>query len=200
MIRYIIAILISVAFYFLAFFTAIALNTEIKKKTHILLCIVSVVILIIMTMIPIENAFVSFSSPKDSVEYVNDSYSNIDVSKIIYGHQSCMLLSEITDAPQFSKKSDENWKIAQVKFSRYDNLLKNCYVSVYKVKGTNDYYIGISVYYSASPMVSDSKETQFIRFENEEQSRYFGYLNEFDKNYTININGTKIDLGELYFK
>lgn len=200
MIRYIVAILISIVFYFLVFFTfSTVLKIEIKKKTHTLFCIVSVIILIIMTMIPTENAFISFSSPKDSVVYVNDSYSDIDISKIVYGNQSCMLLSKITDAPQFSKRSNNNWKVAQVKFSRYDDLLKNCYVSVYKVKGTNDYYVGISVYYLSSPVVSDSKKTQFIQFENEEQSRFFGYLDEFDKNYTININGAKIDLGELYF-
>lgn len=199
MIRYILAFIASSIFAFLGVLLGKALKYNFNKILYVFTCIVSVVIFIVLSMIPMENAFVTFNSPKDSVIYTYKEYDAVEISEIIYGKKSCMLLSEINDAPQFSKKSEKGWKVASVKFSRFDDCIDNCYISVYKIRNTNDYYIGITVYYKSSPFITDSNKTEFKSFESSELTRFFGYVNNFDETYTININGTTVNLGELYF-
>ncbi len=198
MIRYIIAAAVAIIFVV----AVISLLKFLKRKpgriAPVLILIGGLIVFIVMTFFPTENIILTFETPKEAIAYANKEYEDFQIKTTVDGEDSCLLLSDVHDAPQFVRKSESGWKVSSIKYSRYQ-LQKNCFASVYKIKNTSDYYVSILVYYNESDIVADNKGTDFVIFKGDELSRFYGYVHNMDESYKVTINGKEFELGKEYF-
>ena len=113
-----------------------------KKYIAIFTIILFTVLLTVSAMFPVENTFMDFKTPESVFRYVK--FGNID--EIIYGKDSCMILfSKGNNARGFYivPKTEKGYAIPSYfainnKSHKFD---KSGLFDVYRVKGTNDYYV-----------------------------------------------------------
>lgn len=178
-------------------------KTKIKRKK--LISVLSVLwcicLVFLISVFPIENAFVTFDSPESVVFYTKHQKT----IKIVHGKESCVAISQTDNSSYtstFVLKDEDGYKIAY--YFSVQQVLENsngkASFTVYKVRDTQDYYISFTV------VGFGSKEIDFYNGNDElidceivnVDGSFFRwiYLDGFSDDYYMTINGEKISLSD----
>lgn len=172
-------------------------SSKLKNNGLKLSILISVVLSFVLFFIPFENAFISFSTPQKAFHY----YTTGEIKAILDGENSTMIISGEDNEDQiniFPKTKDKTkWKIGMgyniksvAKFNK-----KNVYIDIDTYSHSDDYYIYINICNVNECKIYDSCDSEFKVIENENTvsyKTYAAYIKDFDKNYTLSVNGEEI--------
>lgn len=173
-----------------------------KKLVLAITFIFATVLVTVIGLIPVENSVKYFDSPESVFAY----RSSGKIEDIIYGKESCLLISS-TDPNTYSDmiipKTSDGYKLPSVfsikKIADKMNGLGS--FEIYHVKDTNDYYLSGTCFSNGNPLeLSDNKNSEFtiIGTEpiNDETNSYYiyAYLDNLEGEYYLNIYGIEVPL------
>lgn len=199
-IRYTVYILLIIIYFVL-------LSTVLKKKKKSFkICIAALFLIVIFAISqPIENIFITFDSPEALLNY----YSQGEVVKVINGNESCCTISSIggDEVINLIPKTTGGYKIPNMftssVYSRGFAKDNSTSFIVYKVNGTNDYYIiGLSFSDRNDIILSDNFGSQPCITINEcvgdpnsfEYSFYY-FVQDFScERYCLTVNGNEMQI------
>jgi len=166
-------------------------KVAIKKRQPYLIWTILLVFSLssLLYFFPFENIFVSFKTPESAAFY----YNNYDTIDVIYGQDSCLVISENNSSKkqQILIKDDEGWKIKtgfSIKtIAQQSNNLN--YLKIMNVNGSQDTYISIINIFGDNVDIQDKYNTHFKKTE---PGHYYGYLSNYSEGYSITINSIEI--------
>lgn len=129
-----------------------------KKLAIVLAAAISVIIVSLSSVFPVENLFVRFQDPESAFHYVNGN----PVRRTLDGNSSCMVIyrtGKNSGSFLLIPKSEQGYTLPTPFFSKkvLDRLDENGAVEVYQVKGCADYYLFASI-----PTSEDIDEIEFF--------------------------------------
>lgn len=173
-----------------------------RKYTIILLFVGCLALISLSYFIPIENLFVTFSSPENAFYYSCGS----KIDEIVEGKESCMIIFSDDNRRNCKQrifpKTNSGYKIGT------DFTLKNIVYQVedefilriIKLKRTNEYYLILVGSSQNNVELSDNKDTFFIKnMDNVNNSVYsdvefYAYIGNIDENYKLYLNNKEVTL------
>lgn len=181
---------------FLGILTYFVIRKKIKRRIIIFILPIMIVIFSCYALfcIPIENAFLEFSSPEKAFHYL---YTG-DVKSTIDGESSTMVLYTNNNASSWAiiPKSGNGWKL-DVLQSNKDILSKTVdryIINVFNARNTEDYYVTIWDTFTKDIIdITDSKGSKFQYIEEENKGtsdknvKYFTYVKGLEDGYSITI-------------
>lgn len=195
-IRLVVAMLISVAIIFL--------TKRLTQKRFIKILIAVIPFLVLSTLLyflPIENAFVDFSSPEKVYEYVN--YGTDKISVVVEGENSDLVIAGKNGSYGYYAvpKNGDSWKIGvssdlkMVEHKAQDGIL----VRVHHYAKSNDYYITVMDTQNEIQSIFDSEQSAFVSCGSSQNTSYdccYAHIWDFDGQYWVNVNGIEISLAK----
>ena len=168
-----------------------------KKRNKILVFVIITLLWTGSMLVPIENLFMSFSTPEKSYGYVNQE----EVKLVVYGQESALVIGEDTEYVYLIvPKGERGWKIGRgmdLKFIS-NQYFNGIIVSIYQYKNTNEFYVEVVDIDGRKCKVSDNQKSYFDILEthvNEDiKFRYYTYINGLDENYILKVNDEEIFL------
>jgi len=145
--------------------------------------------------LPVENLFISFTSPESAFYYTNSG----KITDIIYGDNSCLIFSSSEKA--YILKSSSGYNITTM-FSEKrisQNLVTPMSFWVYRVSGTDDYYVmGYKCEDIDGPVnIYDGNGDLKGTFEDVTTSGFtYAYVSKFDNRYYAIVNGKKVQIAK----
>jgi hypothetical protein len=111
-----------------------------KRRLALFISIVTVVLLVLSILFPVELFFVRFKTPTDAQSY---AYFNNDIIDVVYGEESAFILSKDSDhgadyAYSVIQKDAKGYMIPV--FGSEDVVHRIGMISIVRLKNTNDYY------------------------------------------------------------
>ena len=170
-----------------------------NKTKHYIITFISVcIITALINLFPIENIFLTFSTPEAA-------FNNVGIVKLIIdGERSNLIVSEKGDIDNYIiiPQSDEGWKIGiglKTKKIIQKNL-SDIIICVYQYGNSSDYYVTILNINGGRAVITDNRQSNFSETHkvnktlNKTFYTYYAYVNNIDVNYSININDIDIAL------
>ena len=172
----------------------------VHKKAFIALIIVACILVItISSMYPVENIFVSFSTPEEAFRYATIG----KIESILDGESSSLVVYK-TDTHTYSwtvfPKTTNGYKIPTYFTSKRISQKVDVYAdfSTYRVSGTQDYYIRATITHGNETIeVYDPSGVTVEATVVKIQGTYWSYiyLQDFSKEHYIVLNGEPVTLG-----
>lgn len=167
-----------------------------KQKWIIFALITTILISSVLALIPIENAFITFSSVESSYSYSNQG----NVQLIIKGKQSDFVVGKSGDTyyPNIIPKTSNGWKLAIATNSEIKKhvVVDGVTVRIYKHKTSDDYYISIWSLDGEKLEIFDNQNSEFFPLErisnNHSYYTYYAYNYRLDNQYALTVNGKDI--------
>ena len=164
-----------------------------RKPIYIALLIFVVIIYIGSGFVPIENLFVTFSTPESAFHYEYAAKINM----VVDGKVTTMIISSTKDGTSQTviPKSGNGWKldigIDQKKV--VEKIVGTKTIFVYRYKDSEDYYVVVWDPLAAKNNilnVSDNRNSKFIHYSTDiSGSKYITYVNKFrSSGYELSIN------------
>ena len=183
--------------------------TAIKKSKvickHILYVVftsLSMILVVVLAFLPFENLFVTFDSPKAAYEYFNLGKSNIEL--IVEGDDCDFIIDRKNDFDTYLiiPKTTDGWKIGIGSNTKriVQKLSNGIVLYIYQYKNTSDYFITILDTNGGKSTVSDEYNTKFYSLERNNDSlgkvfvTYYAHITNFNQQYSVIVNDTKIVL------
>ena len=142
----------------------------------------------VLELIPFENNFISFDTPEKVVQY----YSNNDIENILYGKDTCLVLtSGKSNTRQLLNKQINGWNI-QTEFNIKKTNTKSIgtdYAYILSIDESADRYIMIRNVSGKELKLYDNLNSKFMQANTGE---YYAYLSDFSDDYILYINGTEV--------
>lgn len=173
----------------------------IKTRRHKIIIATSIIIFVTMLMmIPIENLFITFNSPKKAFEYYQGK--KYKVNFIVNGKNSDFVIGEDHETWTYLiiPKDTKGWKIGTGINTKH--ILKQTHdairIDVYQYKNTNDYFVSILDMNGGYSQITDSFQSEFSALEQpmdvleKTYVTYYTNIQDFTDEYWINVNGEKI--------
>lgn len=168
-----------------------------KNRNKLLLFVIITLLWTGSMLVPIENLFMSFSTPEESYGYVNRE----NVKLVVYGQESALVIGEDTEYVYLViPKGEEGWKIGRgmdLKFisnQYFDGIV----VSIYQYKNTKEFYVEVSDIDGKECKVSDNQNSSFEILETgidgKNKYRYYAYIYGLNENYVLKVNDKEIIL------
>ena len=168
-----------------------------KKRNKVLLFVIITILWTGSMLLPIENLFISFSTPEKSYGYVNSE----DVKLVVYGQESALVIGEDTEYVYLViPKVEKGWKIGRgidLKFisnQYFDGIV----ISIYQYKNTKEFYVEVADIAGKECIVSDNKNSYFEILETsvdtDNKYRYYAYVQDLNNNYILKVNDEEIIL------
>ena len=173
-------------------------HLRLKRRLLIIALILIVALTMISVFIPIENTFVSFSTPESAFHYTNSG----EVQLIVEGKKSDLVVADKkdTDTLLIIPKTDIGWKLGlgsdTKKVTR--TIESGITLDIYQYKNTDDYYIIVLDTNGGECQISDINNSSFYSLMKENSAlnknfyMYYAYIGDFKSGYTITVNGTPI--------
>lgn len=169
------------------------------KVLAIITVLVFAVVSVVLSLLPAENAVMSFSTPEEASRYAG-------IGKVLCvadGEESGLIITEQRGGKQVQiyPKSDGVWQISTgISFSQTTYSIQEGLVVLYLYKPTSEYYISVTCFGADVP-VHDSVGSVFQTCEQDEIvaehfSEYYAYIPKFTDTYTLTVNETTIALTE----
>lgn len=175
-------------------------HTTHKRLWLIVAFSVLLIITTITALIPIENTFVTFSSPQSAYNYSNSGY----VKLIVNGEKTDFVVASKNDTYVYSivPKSDDGWKLGIGLGTKriVQTLSDEISVYVYQYKNSNDYYITVLDKSGGPYEINDNRQSEFQCLEefnsalNKTFYTYYAYINGYDEQYALAVNGRIIKI------
>ena len=168
-----------------------------KKRNKVLLFVIITILWTGSMLLPIENLFISFSTPEKSYGYVNSE----DGKLVVYGQESALVIGEDTEYVYLViPKGEKGWKIGRgidLKFisnQYFDGIV----ISIYQYKDTKEFYVEVADIAGKECIVSDNQNSYFEILETsvdtENKYRYYAYVHDLNNNYILKVNDEEIIL------
>lgn len=178
-----------------------------KTANKRLACMISAVITLaficILTLFPLENVLVTFTTPESAFKYVN---MEPDVKLSVYGENTCLIIGEKSGVSNILiiPKSEKGWNIDVGKNTKMINqkVYDSIAVSVYQHTQTGDCYISVMDTNGNEIQLSDNCNSSFMVSEksnnalNKTYFRYYAYISDYDEDYQLVLNGRAYYLQE----
>ena len=175
-----------------------------KRRYIIASVIVTIVLIPVLSLLPIENYFMAFESPERVYKYMN--FESKDIVLTVEGENSAFVVGNNGSASSYLivPKGIDGWKIgtgANTKVVRHE-LFDGISVNVYQYKNTEEYYIAVLDMGGGTCEISDSRNSVFHPLENnstnlpQKHITYFAYVNDFNSEYQLTINGKVLTFNE----
>lgn len=197
-----------VMFRFLFWILLLVIFLLLIKKLHInhkfrwtaITFMITLVLTTIVYLFPIENAFMTFSSPQSAYRYNHFGYVNL----VINGKQTDFVVASNGDTDLYTivPKTKEGWKIGMGSDTRIISqiITDGIVVYVYQYKNSDDYYIIISNTNEGPIKISDSRGSKFISSNktssavNKDYYTYYAYINNFNDMYEVIIDDKVVEI------
>lgn len=162
-----------------------------KKKYTILVLIIIFVAMPVASLFPIENLFVTFSTPENSYNCVNFEKAKIvisgDTTDLVIGHENTYLIIP---------KTDKGWKIGRGLDTKTMSVNYNdgIIVSLFKYKKSGEYFVEVSDMEGKVCTIKDSDDSEYYNVKDGELCRYYAYVHNLDDSYELFVNGKEVNL------
>lgn len=195
-------LIIRLAFWSIAFIISFLLikksQVRHKRRWSIVAFIVAVIMTTIFALMPIENAFITFSTPELAYNYNHSG----NVKLIVDGEKTDFVVGAKGDAYIYAivPKSNNRWKIGMgLDTKRIIQIISDgITIYVYQYKNTNDYFITVLDTEGGSLDIADNHNSDFKYLEKSNSTldktfyTYYAYINDFDDQYTLTVNDKSI--------
>lgn len=171
-----------------------------KRRWYLSLLAVTIALTTLSVFIPIENAFITFSSPTAAFEYINTGI----VKLIVNGEYTDFVVAEKGNADSYLiiPKEGTGWKLGLgTDTKRIAHKISNgVSIQVYQYKNTDDYYITVLNTEGGIFEISDNHNSEFSYLDklnpslNETFYTYYAYVKNFDAQYILTVNGKTISI------
>lgn len=198
---FIIIRIIFLSIVFLVSFLLIRKSRIINKfRWSVVAFVIATVITTISALIPIENAFITFSSPESAYSYKNYG----DVKLVVDGEKSDFVVGAKDDTDNYLiiPRSNDGWKLGMGLDTKrvYQTVSDGITIYVYQYKNTDDYYITVLDTNGGFSDITDNRNSIFKYSEKQNSTldttfyTYYAYINNFNEQYVLSVNGNLIKL------
>ena len=164
--------------------------------------LISLVLIVTLLFLPLENLAITFDSPKDAYEYYKGGKSNI---KLVVDGEKCDLIVDCngdTEAYLIIPKNAYGWKVGIGLDTKriVQNVSNGIITYVYQYKNTNDYFITVFDVTGKEINISDNCKSEFYSLEkhNDFLSKtyitYYAHISNFNPQYKLLVNGNNLEL------
>ena len=192
-----------ITFLFFSCLLAISKKNKVNKlKFRPILAGVSVILVLVLEFLPIENLIVTFKSPESAYKYLKFYNSNIDL--VVEGNNCDLVVEQEYDSYSYLilPKTSDGWKIAIGLNTQNisQKFVNGILVNVYQYKRTNDYFIAVTDTTGDEVEISDDRNSEFQCLERYNDSLekkivvHFAHVSNFTAEYSLTVNGNKITL------
>lgn len=168
-----------------------------QKRNKMFLIVIITLLWTSSALVPIENLFISFSTPEKSYGYVNWE----EVKVVVYGQESALVIGTDEDYVYLIvPKGKKGWKIGRgidlklVSNQYFDGIV----VDIYQYKDTAEFYIEVKDIDGEKCEVHDNRNSYFTIFETDvnegNQYYYYAYVHGLNENYILNVNDRELRL------
>lgn len=173
-----------------------------KRVLYIVLAGLSVLSVVGLTFLPIENLFLNFDSPTAVYKYLYLGKSNIEL--VVEG-DSCDFVvghNDESDTYLIVLKAENGWKIgigSNIK-KPIQKLSDGVVVYIYRYKDTSDYFITVLDTKGGESTISDEYNTEFLSLEKDNEFlektfvTYYAHIRDISPQYTLTVNGNELIL------
>ena len=170
---------------------------KISKNNVIIVAVIIVLLCTLSGMLPVENYFLTFSTPEKAFNYTNSE----KVLLVVEGKDSTLVIGEDKKADYvylLLPKCPNGWKLGRGidKKLKEQTVKEEIVVSLYQYHESNDYYITILDMSGKKLEIMDSCGSSFVTLDNKEMDAeytfYFSNVSQYDKNYWVKVNGEKV--------
>lgn len=174
-----------------------------KCVLYVVCTSISVALIVVLSILPFENLFVTFGSPKESYEYYIGGKSNIEL--VVEGNKCDFVIDRKNDSDThlIIPKSEDGWKVGiglntKIIKQKFSNGIT---IDVYQYQNTSDYFITILDTNGGESTVSDDYGTKFYSLKKNNDSlgktfiTYYAHIPNFNSKYYVIVNGNKIVFG-----
>lgn len=169
-----------------------------KRKWCFVSFLTTVILITVSALIPLENVFITFSSPESAYHY--NHFGNVRM--VVHGKRTDFVVGEQNDTNIYAivPKSDSGWKLGMGLDTKriVQTISDRVTIYVYQYKNTNDYYITALDTSGGSLEITDRYGAKFQCLETVNSTlnkifyTYYASINNFDDQYTLNVNGNMI--------
>ena len=142
----------------------------------------------VLELIPYENSFISFDTPEKAIQY----YSNNDIENILYGKDTCLVLtSGKSNTRQILNKKNKGWNI-QTEFNIKKTNMKPIgtdYAYILSIEESTDRYILVRNVSGKELELYDNLNSEFTQANTGE---YYAYLSDFSDEYILYVDGEEV--------
>lgn len=173
-----------------------------KRRLYLGSFAIAVALTTLLALVPIENAFVTFSSPEAAFEYVNTGKAKLAVE----GDKTAFVIGEKGDADIYSiiPKSNDGWKLGMGFDTKKVNqkISNGITIYVYRYQKSDDYYITVLNTNGGDFEVTDNHNSRFCYLDEMNPTlhktfyTYYAYIQNMDDQYRLTVNGKEILLTE----
>ena len=191
-------IILGITIFIIGYFLIGKIKSINAFRKLIITFMLTIIFTTLSALIPLENVFVTFSSPESAYNYNHSG----KVKLIVNGSKTDFIVGEKnnTDVYLIVPKSDNGWKQGLGLDTKRicDKISDGITVYVYQYKNTDDYYI-VLLNTNGGPL-TDNNNSEFIYSEsansilNKTFYTYYAYLNSFNRQYTLTVNGENVSL------
>ena len=174
-----------------------------KRALYIVFTGISVALIAVLEIIPLENLFITFNSPKESYDYYNLSKSNIKL--VVEGNNCDFVINRKNDTDTYLiiPKTADGWKIGIGLNTKriVQKLFNGIIIYVYQYKDTSDYFITILDTNGGESIILDDYNTKFYSLERNNDPlgktfvTYYAHISNLNPQYSVKVNGNNIVLG-----
>lgn len=171
-----------------------------KRRWYLSALAVTIVLTTLSAFVPIENAFITFSSPTAAFEHINTG----NVKLIVNGEETDFVVAEKGNADSYLiiPKAGNGWKMGLgTDTKRIAHKFSNgVSIEVYQYKNTGDYYITVLNTEGGMLEISDNHNSEFSYLDKQNASlnetfyTYYAYVKNFDAQYILTVNGKTISI------
>ena len=160
------------------------------------LLILSVILIVVLSLIPIETAFISFSSVENSYKYNHigkvESVIEGKTTDLVVGKNNKIYSIVIIPKAQYGWKLGMPLETKTVKKVISDNLV----IRIYQYSNTNEYYLSVLDMSGNKCKLSDNTQSNFWETENKDNKlyTYYSYLGDFNEQYILYVNGNAMPI------
>ena len=160
--------------------------------------ILSVGILILLTVcafLPVENLFLTFSSPEAVLEYMGVD----EVKLVVNGETTAFVIASDrkNDLHTIVPRTDDGWQLGTGIHTRkaVHEIFDGISVYIFQYRDSEEYYIKVSDLSDGSPLtLSDNRESRFYDLigdlsPDRTSHIYYAYVRGFDEDYELTVNG-----------
>lgn len=187
--RFLFGILIFIAFLFF-----IQKLHEIHKRWRLAVAFVAAAMgTTIFALLPVENAFLTFSSPQSAYQYNHTG----DVKLVVSGEITDFVIGVQGDVDEYTivPKSDDGWKLGMGFDTKriHQTVSDGVVIYVYQYKNTDDYYITILDTDGGPLEITDNRNSNFQCLECTNEAlhitfyTYYGYIHDYDDSYALTV-------------
>lgn len=167
-----------------------------KHKGRFLSTVISIMLLLVLCFIPVENLFYTFDSPEDAYTYFN--YGR-EVELVVSGDESDLVIGSQDGSYTYLivPKTDDGWKVGlgiDTK-RRAKSGSDGTFITIFQYKNTADYFVEVTVIGESVASISDSYDSKFYTLDRQSSLSksvvtYYAYMPNFDSQYSVEVNGT----------